>query len=286
MDSRIEVIGGIDGSMAFVKNYILPILLPMLSAFLSYFISIRVFNRQENVKAEKKKIDVVNQSMCKLFSALTTLLQVKSNYYKGVCASTNPIERALMFPVVVIYGAPISIDVSELTCLISEGEGKVGESGSNEAEKLDIIVIEDVLRRYNSLLEAIKLRNEFDKECRGKIISAAGSPVPSSRMKNDDIVNIIGANDAAFYIDISERLMLMIDGLIMDIYSLLKNFPEYSESLINKKKVKGYVKILKFEDLEVRYPLIDSPITRPSIGLMSHYLGYQEDEILNRYPYC
>lgn len=284
VDSIIDAIKGINESGSIVKNYVLPVLLPMLSAFLSYFISVRVFNRQEIVKAEKRKVDVVNQSMCKLFSALTTLLQVKSNYYDGVCASSNPIERALMFPVVVIYGTPISIDVSELTCFISEG--KVANSGKYKNMEVDIIMIEDLLRRYNSLLEAIKLRNDFDKECRGKIISAAGSPVPSARMKNDDIVNVIGASDAAYYVDLTERLMLMIDGLLNDIHSLLKEFPLYSESKINKKLTRGYAQILKFEGLDIRFPLLVNPITKLSIGLMSHYLGYREDDILKRYPYC
>ncbi|EAO4069308.1 hypothetical protein DKU16_09680 [Salmonella enterica subsp. enterica serovar Potsdam] len=284
VEDIIDAIKGVNNTNV-IKDYVLPVVLPIISSVLSYFIATRLFYRQEYLKAQRRKVNVVNKCIYDYFSAMTTLLQIKGNYYGGVSISENPIERALAFPVVVFSGAPLSSDLSELACILSQKGVENNRETAKTTNWGDAFVVSDIARRFNSLLAALNVRNDFDDTYRGMIIESTGSPLPTMRFKNDDIVNAIGSNKAAYYIDITEQIMIMIDVLLLDINLLLKELPLYAESLFDKRVMQEDSGILKFNDLHERFPLLMKPVTPPSIKLMSDYLGYSEDEILRRYPY-
>ncbi|MXD28388.1 hypothetical protein FQZ90_27460, partial [Escherichia coli] len=76
-------------------------------------------------------------------------------------------------------GAPLSSDLSELACILSQK----GVGNNREPAKTtnwgDAFAVSDIARRFNSLLPAFKVKNDFYQPYGGLFIESTVSPLPT-----------------------------------------------------------------------------------------------------------
>ncbi|QBZ83572.1 hypothetical protein GHNINEIG_01632 [Hydrogenovibrio crunogenus] len=235
----IEAIEGLKQESSFLKDYLWPILTGLFSALLGAGIAFWTIKHQERVQIEKEKLDSVNSLMLTVLQAQANLLAWKNNYAQTInidqSVSTDPLYRLLSIPRMV--GVKNSIDYkTESIIFIAKNEQEVSEFSDWQ----NIARIFSMIGNYNELQTVLDKRSEsYEKVV--KIIAASQNGTDINRT---ELYQLIPWDLLKETIDLTEKMIVMVDDLIIEMTSFLQKFPDISKNSIKTKKIKHYGNVI------------------------------------------
>ncbi len=276
----IDTIKALKPEDSVVKDYVFPIATAFFSSLLGGAVAYFTFKHQDAVLFEKEKLNTANKWTILANEAFYSLLAIKQNYYEKLTVDpdpTNPYHRILAVP-------PIRMQISQINESLS---GLVFISQKKEPENPEhskwsqISLVQILFSNYNLLINAWERRNELDPTVRSKLL-AAYSNQAFCNINTEMIRSCIDPKELVSLIDLTERVIDLTDGLIIELIDFLKNFPVLAESRIQMEKIKNYGTILKLQpSKESAY--LHKKCTEANFELISDIFGYSAAELKNRY---
>ncbi|EOI5756809.1 hypothetical protein ACR3BZ_000023 [Enterobacter hormaechei] len=220
------------------KDYAMPIIVVALSALTAYFIAIRGYQYQESYKNEKAKADTLNHIILKMQGMQANLIATKQNYFNKL--ETNPIQRAVNVPPMSASFEYESINLNELTQLLY--------AKKRDIEKypwFNISSFVATIGNYNQFIELVRYRNELDKEVKPLLapLMATGGKIHVTL-----IAHAMGPMLTMRYVDITEKLITIIDDLLITTNDFMFNFSAMAAESLNKKYLKNYIYLQGYQN--------------------------------------
>ncbi|MFZ3618216.1 hypothetical protein ACOYA6_03120 [Leclercia barmai] len=220
------------------KDYAMPIIVVALSALTAYFIAIRGYQYQEAYKNEKAKADTLNQIILKMLAMQANLVATKQNYFDQL--ETNPVQRAVNVPPMSVSFEFESLNLSELTQLLYAKKRDI-----NKHPWFNMASFAATIGNYNQFIELVKYRNEIDKEIKPLL---APLMVEGGKIHVTKIALAMGPMLTMRYVDITEKLITMVDDLLITIDDFMFNFSEVAAESLNKKYLKNYIYLQGYQN--------------------------------------
>lgn len=145
-----------------------------------------------------------------------------------------------------------------------------------------IPVIRGIFKNYNQVQDVWIKRNEIERSIKNKIIES--STGGRANLTLEDIELLIGLNDIASLIELTEMAIMMTDSLVYKFYQFLDEFPTYSENYLNLKILDGYGSVLKYygeNNIKLQELLKYSPAL--DYEALSYFFSLTPDELKKKY---
>jgi len=255
-----------------LKDYIFPIAMALFSSLFGALLGYFVFHRQEKTVLEKRKLDTVNKWLLLGNEIHQSLIAIKFNYNNNLC--NDPLKRFFAIPFIILEDKNYSFPYHELAFISSSSPSKW-----NNIPNLLIL-----FSNYSSVIKMLQTRNESNEKIKKEILDKKQSNRASINITCQEISQIADLSELARVIDLSERLIVLIDDLIIGFYEFLQEFPEVAKQKINLKLIKGYGSILTYkpnDNAEFQSILKRSPL--PDYKKLSSILELDEEELMARY---
>ncbi|ENG3753818.1 MULTISPECIES: hypothetical protein [Klebsiella pneumoniae complex] len=250
------------------KDYIFPTLTTSGSVFLGYLVANNSFTKQEIIKSEIERVNNFNKFLVAIDSGMQTLIAVK-NTYKGRI-NTNPIERALSIPKINCYFSPTP-DVTLVVFLAKAN--KYNEAGNFYETWNNLPRINAMLGNFQYLYDLVNHRNDVLSQLREFYqINALGQSFLDPNSLTADQFKVLRTA-----IDLTEGVVCMVEGLLKEYYSCLKNLPNAAKLSINEKLTKHHVEILTYTNPSPQFRDSFSPVPNVDISELARLLGTTED---------
>ncbi|EPH0828916.1 hypothetical protein MBR06_005049 [Klebsiella pneumoniae] len=250
------------------KDYIFPTLTTSGSVFLGYLVANNSFTKQEIIKSEIERVNNFNKFLVAIDSGMQTLIAVK-NTYKGRI-NTNPIERALSIPKINCYFSPTP-DVTLVVFLAKAN--KYNEAGNFYETWNNLPRINAMLGNFQYLYDLVNHRNDVLSQLREFYqINTLGQSFLDPNSLTADQFKVLRTA-----IDLTEGVVCMVEGLLKEYYSCLKNLPNAAKLSINEKLTKHHVEILTYTNPSPQFRDSFSPVPNVDISELARLLGTTED---------
>ncbi|HCQ8608700.1 TPA: hypothetical protein OME79_004322 [Klebsiella pneumoniae] len=250
------------------KDYIFPTLTTSGSVFLGYLVANNSFTKQEIIKSEIERVNNFNKFLVAIDSGMQTLIAVK-NTYKGRI-NTNPIKRALSIPKINCYFSPTP-DVTLVVFLAKAN--KYNEAGNFYETWNNLPRINAMLGNFQYLYDLVNHRNDVLSQLREFYqINALGQSFLDPNSLTADQFKVLRTA-----IDLTEGVVCMVEGLLKEYYSCLKNLPNAAKLSINEKLTKHHVEILTYTNPSPQFRDSFSPVPNVDISELARLLGTTED---------
>lgn len=255
-----------------LKDYIFPITMALFSSFFGALLGYFVFNRQEKIALEKRKLDTVNKWLLLANEIHQSLIAIKFNYYNKLC--TDPLKRFFAIPFIILEDKNYSFPYHELAFISSSSPSKW-----NNIPNLLIL-----FSNYSSVIKMLQTRNESNEKIKREMLNQRQSNSASINISFQEILQITDLSELARVIDLSEHLIVLIDDLIIGFYEFLQDFPEVAKQKINLKLIKGYGSILTYKPNDnTEFQSILKRSLLPDYKKLSSILELGEEELMARY---
>lgn len=130
----------------------------------------------------------------------------------------------------------------------------------------------------------LQTRNESNEKIKKEILNDRQSNSASINVSFQEILQITDLSELAQVIDLSERLIVLIDDLIIGFYEFLQEFPEVAKQKINLKLIKGYGSILTYNPNDnAEFQSVLKRSTLPDYKKLSFILELDEEKLMARY---
>ncbi|HIC0737214.1 TPA: hypothetical protein ACWZU0_001928 [Klebsiella oxytoca] len=256
------------------KDYIFPTLTTSGSVFLGYLVANNSFTKQEIIKSEIERVNNFNKFLVAIDSGMQTLIAVK-NTYKGRI-NTNPIERALSIPKINCYFSPTP-DVTLVVFLAKAN--KYSEAGNFYETWNNLPRVNAMLGNFQYLYDLVNHRNDVLSQLREFYqLNAQGQSFLDPNSLTTDQFKVLRAA-----IDLTEGVVCMVEGLLKEYYSCLKNLPNAAKLSINEKLTKHHVEILTYTNPSPQFRDSFSPVPDVDISELARLLGTTEDVARNSF---
>ena len=250
------------------KDYIFPTLTTSGSVFLGYLVANNSFTKQEIIKSEIERVNNFNKFLVAIDSGMQTLIAVK-NTYKGRI-NTNTIERALSIPKINCYFSPTP-DVTLVVFLAKAN--KYNEAGNFYETWNNLPRINAMLGNFQYLYDLVNHRNDVLSQLREFYqINTLGQSFLDPNSLTADQFKVLRTA-----IDLTEGVVCMVEGLLKEYYSCLKNLPNAAKLSINEKLTKHHVEILTYTNPSPQFRDSFSPVPNVDISELARLLGTTED---------
>lgn len=286
----------------FLKDYIFPIAMSLFSALVGGCVAFFINMTQDSRKRERERYFNANKLIFKVVDCSNFLVSAKSNYLS--LQSRNPYERAFLIPEMLIRTETVSFDISDYgfisnrkTCNFtlpekvyrffyfkilkkpSDGMSKeeLGKSWRNLAR------INALIYNYNLILFYIEKRNKLDEVMREVLMNYLDKEPATSVY--DACEKCFSRKSIINLIDISEMIISLIDHLIIEMDSFIKEFPLVAESNIELSMVGKGVKVIKVDNNRPMYLKCLEPVEKPDFNELAKILGGNLDDIKFRYTF-
>lgn len=229
----IEVIKSLKEEPDFLKSYIWPIVTGLTSALLGAGIAFWTIKHQEIIQIEKDKLDSGNLLILKALQGQAHLVAWKANYSQGL--SDEPLHRLVSIPRMVSTYNPIEYKIESILFTIRKpSSDEVLSKWSN------VVRIMSMIENYNEL-RAILDKRSFSYE---KIVEIISETPPAPVISPALIQQLIPHGLLRETLDLTEKTVLMVDDLIIELASFLQVFPDVLTASIKTKKIKHYGNVL------------------------------------------
>jgi hypothetical protein len=181
-------------------------------------------------EVELKNIEAINEFLIEIINILQGLFAIKSGYFNNLPA--DPVKRAVNFGPTVFSAYVSNFQISKLTFL-EKNKPTRGSWG-------DIIHLSAVLNDYNSLLQALKTKNDLHHDIMQKSSNMLDSNLNTTVKLtiNDpvllDLLSRAGAEKGKNLIHLTNGLINMIDDAAINLSNIIKLLPGIAESGIAK----------------------------------------------------
>ncbi|HHE1766796.1 TPA: hypothetical protein ACO347_003450 [Salmonella enterica subsp. enterica serovar Strathcona] len=250
------------------KDYIFPTLTTSGSVLLGYLVANNTFTRQEIIKSEIERVNNFNKFFVAIDSGMQTLIAVK-NTYKGRI-NTSPIERALTIPKINCFFSPTP-DVTLVVFLAKAN--KYSETSSFYETWNNLPRVNAMLGNFQYLHDKVNHRNSVLSQLREFYqLNAQGQSYLNPNLLTPDQFKVLKTA-----IDLTEGVVSMVEGLLREYYSCLKNMPIAAKLSINEKLTKKHVEILTYSNPSPLFRDSFSKVPEVNISELANVLGTTED---------
>lgn len=142
-----------------------------------------------------------------------------------------------------------------------------------------------ILKNYNFAIELIKVRNNHDVEIRNILVTTLKQDSPQLVANAQMIIDAISPEKASIYVDLTEQSIAIIDFLIVEMDSFLKESPMIAESNIDMKALKNIGSTPRYTNEKQKYIELVKPIIRPDYTSLGRLLGTDSRSAQSRYTY-
>ncbi|MBL0612618.1 hypothetical protein JD508_20620 [Aeromonas jandaei] len=228
-----------------IKDYIFPSIISFSSAILGAFAAFYAVNIQERNRIHIQNVDALNEAILSANDAKNTLMAIKSNYHNEL--SSNPYQRLLAVPRIILNGKPIIFQLSKLI-FMTPSEVKDIKSKWQRIEYVD-----SLFSNYNHLLEIWKKRNDAFEE-----VHQALSQQNCSYINEELLLKSVDRARLVILSDLTEHVIMLTDDLLFELSCFLLGFPEAGKISIPVKIRKKYRKTLSISlpDYQVAVDLL------------------------------
>ncbi len=254
-----------------VKDYIFPAISALSSAALGAWAAFYAVNTQERNRIHVQNVDSINDATLKASEARNTLMAIKSNYHNTL--SSNPYQRLLAVPRILIDEQPIIFKISTLVFLTPSEVGEI-YSKWQRIEQIDTL-----FKNYNQVICIFEKRNELLDEMIPQL-----SQLHTRQISDDKLLELFGPAKICEVSDLTERAIMLTDELLVELSCFLIGFPEVAKNSIPTKIRKNLRKIIV-----ICLPAEESAVDLLSISPMLDYdkaaviHASSTQEIMNRY---
>ncbi|CNF50520.1 hypothetical protein [Yersinia mollaretii] len=285
------------------KDYLFPISMSLFSALVGGSVALIINAKQDIRRLEREKFYNANRLIFNVFEGLGNLVTIKSNYYE--LNSDNPYLRVFEFPEILINCHPINIDLSNYafirdtqTCNFTLSEKllryffnrllrrpfktpskeELGKTWRNLSR------IGAMLSNYNTILHHIEKRNKLDDVAREKLLTYLEShPPKSEEALTAAFQACLGKKQSLNLIDLTELTISLIDHVILEMDSFIKDFPNIAESNIELSKVEMKKRLMRVHNDRPMYIQCLKPLLKPNFAELAVTFGQSLKTIEHRY---
>lgn len=257
-----------------LKDYFFPIVISFVSSFMGALFAYFVFKRQDWLIFEKEKLNTINKVMITAINVFHELSRIKGDYADRVNKDSNPIQRALVFPPLAARTQTISFPLELMTFIAPHKK-----NGKPEYPKWSQIPIFSALsRNFNIIVDIIEKRNLLDLEIKKSLMQAHRERGYTGDGVDPQILHeTIKREDLGNWIILTEKIIVLVDDLIVEFNDLLHHFPSYVRSKIKMDKIKNYGGIVTFNHAN-NSTLFLEKIIPPDYEIVAALLGVEVDE--------
>lgn len=273
----VNAINGLKNDGDIVKDYIFPIASSFISASLGVVAAKLTFRQQEKLKNEITKVNLINKLIIIMGEARGALLAIKHNYKD--LSQTHFVARALEIPPIIFDDIKLENNANELSFLV--GDEKDYDHVGYQNSWANILRVSMMINNCNHVYVILKKRNELLVDFMGKLSNykkeinhKEGTP-----LSYDMLVEAFGEMELIALCDLTERLVSFLDDILFEVNDFMFKFPDLAGSKVDKKIIKGHVKVLKYEVDEVE---IKRTIA-PDYDVISMLMGMSVAEVKARY---
>lgn len=238
----VEAIKSLKQESDIFKDYLFPILSAFFSAILGGTVAYLTFKSQESLILEKEKIINSNKWILSFQYAFANLQAIKSNY-KDDLTSSDPIQRLFQIPTILNEHKQITEDLASLSFIAP----KKKVEGEDYEKWSQLPLIGTLAENYNQLLSLWQKQSKYVMAIKEKLAHAQNESA-APRMNLAEITNIVGISSLAQIVDLTERLVILTDDLLIEINDFMINFPNIAKSKINNKRLKKYGQVLEYSE--------------------------------------
>ncbi|MEB1055694.1 hypothetical protein [Citrobacter portucalensis] len=263
----VDAIHSLNHTDSFLKSYIYPLLPAVISTLAGFILASVNFNKQECVKADAVKINNANKFIIKAESAFQSLMVVKNIYQDRL--TNEPIQRAIVIGKVEVYFPELS-GVEELIFLANGNTSRPGDAYYTTWN--NIPRISAMLGNYLYAVERINARNKSREELFKHI------PVEAKSLNLADL-GVEGYKKLQTHVNDTEVIISIIDSLIIEFDSFLKNITASIKKSLNVDRVKHLSTIVNYNG---NNPLIEQSLVRspePDYALLANILEMDENTV-------
>lgn len=233
-----------------VKDYIMPMGGVFVSGLLGMGVAYYSVNRQEKTKLELLKVDTINETLLLAQDMRARLISIKQNYAQSLDA--DPISRMLAIPPIVLSEHGVHMHLSRLSFMVPcNKQNKV-----TRWESIDYVAT--IFSNYNFLLELWKKRNEI-------IIGLQPQLTHLFRvgLNYSALVEAVGEATIMQILDLTERVVVMTDDILIEISCFLIGFGKIAKSHIDQNVTRNLSKIIQVTLPNIHtYPLAVEMLSR------------------------
>ncbi|HBB9909711.1 TPA: hypothetical protein M5M69_004847 [Citrobacter freundii] len=292
-----------------IKDYLFPILMSFFSALLGGVAAYYFNLRQEQRKNEKDNFNAASKILTNVLLALNNLVAIKSNY----CGMEikDPLLRAISIPTLIMNDIRLEVDLSSLTFIKNVPTANKGvfailsdwlryrvlrlKRNSLSSEEMskswrNLNRLGACVNNYNYVLELLRIRSALDSEIRTLLV-AKENEVTNGQFTHDVvfsfemIFNTIGRERLVKYIDLTETIISIIDGVLKEFDSFIFEFPIVAESNIELSKVGRGVRMVRIDKTRPLYVKCIAPITPPDFEQVAQLTGMPVEQAKSKYTY-
>lgn len=225
----------------FFKDYVFPIASAFFTSILGATIAYFTLKYQESIQIEKDKMNSANKWILLADSARSTLLSIKSNYYKKL--TDSPIQRSLVIPDILFYADRISENFQDLSFIVP-----IADATTTDYPKWSQIPrIYSMFSNYNYLLKLWEQRNEINQPFQEELLKQYPNQ-GYAHISNEKVISSVDHVKLVRLIDLTERVIKITDDILLELDDFLSEFPNYTKQLINVKRLKKYGSILLYSN--------------------------------------
>ena len=195
------------------------------SVLLGYLMANNTFAKQEIIKSEIARVNDFNKFLVAIDSGMQTLIAIKNTYMGRI--NSNPIERALSIPTISCYFSPPP-DVTLIIFLAKANEYNASRAFFetwNNLPRVNAMLgnfqnLHDKINHRNTVLS--QLREFYQIDDQGRSVMNIGTLTPEQFKVLKTAV------------DLTEGVLCLVEGLLKEYYSCLKNIPSAAKLSINE----------------------------------------------------
>ncbi len=221
-------------------DYMFPLISGFFSAVLGAGVAYLTLRYQENFQLEKEKLKIANQWTIAVEGIISSLISYKQNYFDEI--NDDPIQRTLSVRSHISDNALINDNLAELSFITPN----IDDKSSSETKWRSLPRIRGLINNYNLILRIIEIRNQKERPLRERLISHYGNR-GVAEMTHDQVLKSVEGEGFLGLVDLTEKMIHLIDDIILESNSFLEEFPDVAKSVIDTNKTKRYGRVIRFD---------------------------------------
>ncbi|PLA73739.1 hypothetical protein CYQ88_09790 [Hydrogenovibrio sp. SC-1] len=231
----IEAINNLKQESSYLKDYVWPIVSGIFSALLGAGVAFWTIKHQERMQVEKDKLDSGNLLIMLVLQAQSSLIAWKHNYALAIQEVDDPIQRLLYIPRMISNGNSIEYKVESIIFAAKQVPGTMKDSSWR-----NIVRIFSMIENYNELQTIMAKRSMLHE----RIVQLITESQSESNIELETLLKIIPNQTLKEAIDLTEKMIVFVDDLIIEMVSFLDAFPKIMQESILTKKIKNYGSVI------------------------------------------
>lgn len=260
----------------FFKDYFMPLVTVTISAVTAYFIAIEGYKFQDASRNERNKADTLNEVILQMQNMQANLIAMKQNYCNEL--SDHPLTRALSIPTIPMQVEKATFKPHSLAQLLYARHVDI-----EKHPWMNIASFVATYGNYNQLFELLVLRNKISEDVRNTLAPLLNTASANGNIDMHDIRNALGDLKIMKFVDLTEKIIIMVDDLIITINDFLHNFPRKASEPLKAKYLNNYVYLKDYMNESQSFKETLKKCKQVDFKILAAIMRLEPQEALNLY---